>query len=178
MSCRLSLVLRFFRFCLIFVLRFDRSSFINTHAPRQPHFFVSSLFIFFFLRCRFFRIFLYHCRFLFVWRSCFVGCHPTYSGRQTAPFRLSCGRTSRSHTTGRSHRRVFPPSFCGASVNDLLREGFSRLFTSSTVMSNFVFPRHNRSTLVGHDVRGNPSSCDCTEIRTHAPTSEDFKVTN
>ena len=27
-------------------------------------------------------------------------------------------------------------------------------------------------------VRKNPSSCDCPEIRTHVPTSEDFEVTN
>ena len=27
-------------------------------------------------------------------------------------------------------------------------------------------------------VRKNPSSCDCTEARTHLPTSEGFKVTN
>ena len=30
--------------------------------------------------------------------------------------------------------------------------------------------------LVGHDARKNPSSCDCTEIRTHVPTSEGFEV--
>ena len=27
-------------------------------------------------------------------------------------------------------------------------------------------------------VRKNPSSCECTEIRTHVPTSEGFEVTN
>ena len=27
-------------------------------------------------------------------------------------------------------------------------------------------------------VKKNPSACDCTEIRTHVPTSEDFEVTN
>ena len=36
-----------------------------------------------------------------------VRCHPIYSERQT-----SCGRTSRDHTGGRSHR-ISPPSFCG-----------------------------------------------------------------
>ena len=46
------------------------------HAPRQPHavylttvcvlFFCCSLFLFLW-RCRFFRVFLYHCRFLFLW---------------------------------------------------------------------------------------------------------------
>ena len=37
-------------------------------------------------------------------------CHPIYSGRQI------CGRTSRGHTGGRSHR-ISPPSFCGACLN-------------------------------------------------------------
>ena len=43
-----------------------------------------------------------------------------------------------------------------------------------------VYPRIYRSTLNGHIcfVRTNPSSCDCTEIRTHVPTSEGFEVTN
>ena len=53
-------------------------------------------------------------------------------------------------------------------------------FPSSTVKSNFVNPRINRSPLGGHDfsfflififTRKNLSSCDCTEIRTHVPTS-------
>ena len=54
--------------------------------------------------------------------------------------------------------------------------------------STFVCPRINRSPLVGHDffmyflflffVRKNSSSCDCTEIRIHVPTSEGFEVTN
>ena len=39
-----------------------------------------------------------------------VCCHLIYSGRQV------CGRTSRGHTGGRSHR-VSPPSFCGACLN-------------------------------------------------------------
>ena len=39
-----------------------------------------------------------------------VFCHPIYSGRQ------ACGRTSRGHTRGRSHR-ISPPSFCGACLN-------------------------------------------------------------
>ena len=37
-------------------------------------------------------------------------CHPIYSGRR------SCGRTSRGHTGGRSHRNS-PPSFCGTCLN-------------------------------------------------------------
>ena len=44
--------------------------------------------------------------------------------------------------------------------------------------SNFVYPRHGRPPLVEHDVKENPSSCDCAEIRTHVPTLEGFEVTN
>ena len=54
----------------------------------------------------------------------------------------------------------------------------SRPFPSSTVKLNFVYPRNNRSPLVGQDARKNPSSCDCAEIRTHDPTSEGFEDTN
>ena len=43
-----------------------------------------------------------------------VCCHPIYSVRQT------CGRTSRVHTRGRSHR-ISPPSFCGACLNFVAR---------------------------------------------------------
>ena len=105
-------------------------------------------------------------------RQC-VCCHPMCSRRQTTPFGVICGRTtSRSHAGGR------PPSFCGACLICFSREGFSRPFPSSIVKSNFVYPRHNRPPLVGHDVRENPSSCDCAEIRTHVPTSEGFEVTD
>ena len=60
-----------------------------------------------------------------------------------------CGRTSRGHTGGRSHK-ISPPSFCGACLNFLLREGFSRLSPSSTVKLNFVYPQINRFLLVGY----------------------------
>ena len=73
-----------------------------------------------------------------------VCCHPIYSGRQV------CGRTSRGHTGGRSHRISHPPSFCGACLKFLSREGFSRSLPSSTLKSNFVSLRINRSLLVGH----------------------------
>ena len=39
-----------------------------------------------------------------------VCCHPIYSGRKV------CGRTSRGHTRGRSHR-ISPLSFCGACLH-------------------------------------------------------------
>ena len=48
-------------------------------------------------------------------------------------------RTSRGHTGGRSHRIFNPPSFCGACLDFLSREGFSHSFPSSTVKSNFVY---------------------------------------
>ena len=62
--------------------------------------------------------------------------------------------------------------------NLVSRDGFSRPFPLSTVNSSFVYPRNNRFPLVGHDVRKNPSSCDCAEIRTHVPTSQGFEITN
>ena len=82
------------------------------------------------------------------------------------PFGKLCGRTnrSRSHIGGRPHRSFLFFSFlfsCGAR--------FSRPFPSSTVKSSFVYPRHNCSPLVGHDVRENSSSCGCVKIRTHVP---------
>ena len=62
------------------------------------------------------------------------------------------GCTSRGHTGGRSHRISHPPSFCGVPGMPLLfsLEGFSHSFPSSTVKSNFVYKRFNRSPLVGH----------------------------
>ena len=84
-----------------------------------------------------------------------VCCHPSCSGR----------------TGGTSHR-ISPPTLIFS------REGFSRPFPSSTAKSNFLYPRNNRSPLVGHDVRKNPTSCDRAEIRTHVPTSEGFEVAN
>ena len=53
---------------------------------------------------------------------------------------------------------------------DAVREPFA-----STLHS---LASHNRSSLVGHDVRKNTSLCDCAEIRTHVLTSEGFEVTN
>ena len=82
-----------------------------------------------------------------------------------------------------SHRRKVAQDFSNfllrACFNFLSREGFSRPFPSSTVKSNFVYPRNNRSPLllVGHDVTKIPSSCDCAEVRTHVPTSEGLEVT-
>ena len=67
-----------------------------------------------------------------------VCCHPIYSGRQT------CGRISRGHT-GFLHL----PSAVLALI--FSREGLSRPFPSSTVKSNVVYPRINRSPPVVHD---------------------------
>ena len=58
------------------------------------------------------------------------------------------------------------------------REGFSHPFPSSTVKSNFMYPRNNRSPLVWLDMRKNPSSCACAEIRIRVTTSEGFEVTD
>ena len=91
-----------------------------------------------------------------------------------------------SRTGGRSHPGFLQfPSAVLALV--FSRERFSHLFPSSTVESNFVYPRTNRSPHVGHDflffyffilLRKNASSCDCTEkTRTQVPTSEGFEVT-
>ena len=51
------------------------------------------------------------------------------------------GRTSRSHTGGKSHRISHPPSFCGACLNFSFfsREEFNHSFPSSTVKWNFVY---------------------------------------
>ena len=57
------------------------------------------------------------CPFIFAINTSVLGvcvcvcCHPIYSGRQVV-----CGRTSRGHKSGRSHR-ISPPSFCGAFLN-------------------------------------------------------------
>ena len=70
-----------------------------------------------------------------------IFCYPLYSERQT------CGRTSQGHT-GKSHR-ISPPSFCGACLNYYReKDSFSPPFPSSTVKSNFVHPRNNRSRLL------------------------------
>ena len=61
---------------------------------------------------------------------CELCCHSVYSGRE------ACGRTSRGHTGGRSHRNS-PPSFCGACLN------FSREKDSAV-----PFPRRPRSRIL------------------------------
>ena len=63
-------------------------------------------------------------------------CHLIYSGRQT------CGRTSRVNT-GRSHR--ISKSLLRCLLYFLSRERFSSPFTSSTVKSNFMYLRINRT---------------------------------
>ena len=93
-------------------------------------------------------------------------CFLIYSGRQTTRSGTTCGRISR--------RKATQKVFCGAFFARRIQPSLP----SSTGKSNFVNPRHNHSTLVGHDVRNNPSSCDCAEILTHVPTSEGFEVTN
>ena len=60
------------------------------------------------------------------------------------------GRTSRGHTGGRSHSISHPPSFCGACLNFSREKNSAIPFPSSTVKSNFVYQRFNRSPPVGH----------------------------
>ena len=115
-------------------------------------------------------------------------CYPIYSGRQTC--HLFWTSDLWAHQPG-SHRRKVTQDFSAFLLRCLPQffsgEGFSHPFPSSTVKSNFVHPRINRSPLAWHDFfrfifilfwRRNLSSCDCTEIRTHVPTSEGFEVTN
>ena len=55
------------------------------------------------------------------------------------------------------------------------REGFSHSFSSSTVKSNIVYERFNRSPLVGHFFFFSIFSCGkipVTGIRTHVPTCQ------
>ena len=79
-----------------------------------------------------------------------------------------------------SHR-TSPPSSYGVCLNLSHQKDSAVPFPSSTVKSNFVYPRNNRSPCIFYYyyfffVKKNPSSCDCAEIRTHhVPTSEDFR---
>ncbi|CAM9197536.1 unnamed protein product [Sphacelaria rigidula] len=81
-----------------------------------------------------------------------VCCRLIYSGRHSTPFD-TCGRISRGHTGGRSTQELLllfvfstPPSFCGACLEFLSREGFSSPSPSPSfnVESNFVYPHLNR----------------------------------
>ena len=98
-------------------------------------------------------------------------CHALYSGRQTTPFGIIVDAPA--GVTQEEGPAVLALIFIARKIR-------SSLSRSSSVKSNFVYPRHNnRSPLVGHDVRESSSSCDCAEIRTHVPaTSEGFEVTN
>ena len=88
---------------------------------------------------------------------------------------MFCGRTSRGHTEGRSHR-ISPPSFCGASLHFYRERDLAVLFPrrpgSQILCTHEIIVLH----LLGMIVRKNPSSCDCAKIRTHVPTSEGFEL--
>ena len=104
---------------------------------------------------------------------CVCVCYlPIYSGR------LVCGRTSRGHTGGRSHRISSAPSFGGACLNfscekDLdvpfPRRPWSRILCTNEIivlqLLGIYFILFYRFLFIF--VRKNPSSCDCTGIRTH-----------
>ena len=98
-----------------------------------------------------------------------VRCLSIYSGRQ------ACGRTSRGHTGLIVHLssavlafiffagRIQPfVSLVDREVEFVSNESIA----FSTSWAFFFF------------VRKNPSSCDCTGIRSHVPTSESVEVTN
>ena len=79
------------------------------------------------------------------------------------PFILQiCRRTSRSHTEGKATQGYFNHLFCGACLNFYLEKS-----------SAIPFPRRLWSRILLFVVRKNISSCDCTEIRTHVPTSQE-----
>ena len=110
---------------------------------------------------------LYHCR-----------CHLIYSGRQTSPhFGMICGRTSRGHTTGGTPHRFFYYCYYYFNYSALLLRCLLYFFIARKKIqpSLYLVDREvdflcnhdiNRSPLVWHDVRENPSSYDCAEIRT------------
>ena len=101
---------------------------------------------------------------------------PINSGRPT------CGRTSRGNTGERSHK-ISPPSFCGACLHFSSKKDsavpFPRRPLSRILCTHELIVLHSSlSILLWGGGRKYPSSCDCTEIRTHIPTSDGFKVTN
>ena len=116
-----------------------------------------------------------------------VCCHPIYSGSRV------CRRISRGHTGGRSHR-ISPPSSCGAcltfsperaSAVPFPRRPWSRLFLCTNelialpyLLGIYIYIYIYIYIEYFFFVRKNPSSCDCTYIRTHVPMSEGFEVTN
>ena len=78
---------------------------------------------------------------------------------------------------------ISPPFFCGACL-DFHREKdsvvpFPCRPWSRVLCTNELIVLHLLGMfLFLFFVRKNPNSCDCTEIRTHVPTSEGFEVTN
>ena len=79
--------------------------------------------------------------------------------------------------------RSYPPSFCGACLNFYCEKdsavSFPRQPWSRILCTNELIVLHLlRFFFFFFLLRKNPSSCDCTEIRTHVPTSEGFEGTN
>ena len=130
---------------LLCIMRLDSHKYIHTQLAsnclRFPFLFLSVVFLW---RGRFFRVFLYHWRFLLVSRerrtlfplpdSVFLGldltgcdCIIVRSSKLFYSSGVLCflsfilgikfvGRTSRGHTGGRSHRISHPSSFCDACL--------------------------------------------------------------
>ena len=104
---------------------------------------------------------------------CVGCCYAIYSRRQ------ACGRTSRGHTGFLLLpsavlafiflvRRIQPfLSLVDRGGRILCTNGLIVLHLLGIFMFIYIF-----------FCEENPSSCDCTEIRTHVPTSESFEVTN
>ena len=106
----------------------------------------------------------------------FVCCHAIYSGCQAA-----CGRTSRGYTGGRSPT-ISPPSFSAVLALFFLAR-MIQPFLSHVDREVDILCAYELALIILHVlcifiissynyyfVRNNPSSCDCTEIRTHVPT--------
>ena len=89
----------------------------------------------------------------------------------------ACGRTSRGQT-GLLH---LPSAVFALLVIFLARRIQPFLSLVDREVEFCVLTNQSFSTwtfFLFSSVRQNPSSCDCTEIRTHVPTSEGFEVTN
>ena len=99
-----------------------------------------------------------------------VCCYPIYSGRQ------ACGRTSREVTQEEGNTGFLHLPSAGLALIFIARRIQPSLSLIDREVVFFVYPRVNCPPLFFF-VTENPTSCDCTEIRTHVPTSDVFEVT-
>ena len=110
------------------------------------------------------------------------------------PFILDVGFVAVPRYQPGSHRggklsRISLPSFCGACLNFYREKDlaihFPRRLWSRILCTHELIVLHLLgiyfyflSIYIFSFVRKNTRSCDCTESRTHVPTSEGFEVTN